>query len=683
MRMLEGDQRVACRDRVEKLIATGKTRAALLSIKAMLEVELDQHDKAARTVSVFVEKYPDNPVALAQHAMLVAMDDDKKAVDAVGPLQKALGICQGSVRPEVREALHLLGRALLIDGNIVAARQHLRLAALSTNSESEENEALALLFRLDASPSIPLLIKEDRPLLKCPEGVPWGEEFDRAMTMASFGAWQSAVDGLTQLAKQTPNERSLQFNIAWLHGWLGDTAQMVKGLHEHAHNESIPLDDAVDAEAAAQLLDTDIGDDRVDIMNVTYVVPDSDSLMERLISHDQASQINQGTYEPEDSDAPPPRAYFMVLDRALPTSSDQMSLEEIPWVLGELVLYGKETDREARAEYLISAADDLEAKKEKLRALAGDLLGDEQSSDIVEEVPLASEALGVRLQFPSDTTPDMREELTAKARQQMTLSRLPNVPTKVLDGKSPAQVSGDPAYRVRLLAMLLRYELASSQQLVDTDFNELRSHLGLPLHETVDPWTVDVAELPIVRLSQLDVVKLSDAQLVSAYRRAAIHQFPSAIRHIGSELLARGNLADQIDQESVFGMLARCVCSSGDALDYLARARGAATDKGQSPARWKIEELSVRLKRGEPQEIEPLLMDIQKKHFDEPGVMQSVMKLLQSVGAVPSDDEPLTSPSPTAIGDQAQENEAGELWTPDSEKPQGGDKPTLWVPGMD
>ncbi len=71
-RMISGEQREAALDLVDKLDAKYPDRACLLSTKAMLESELGQPEKAAATVARFREKHPDNPVALAETAILQA-----------------------------------------------------------------------------------------------------------------------------------------------------------------------------------------------------------------------------------------------------------------------------------------------------------------------------------------------------------------------------------------------------------------------------------------------------------------------------------------------------------------------------------------------------------------------------------------------------------------------------------
>ena len=47
---------------------------------------------------------------------------------------------------------------------------------------------------------------------------------------------------------------------------------------------------------------------------------------------------------------PPPMAVFLVLDREIPATAQNLSRDNVPKVLGEMLIYGKETDRPARVD---------------------------------------------------------------------------------------------------------------------------------------------------------------------------------------------------------------------------------------------------------------------------------------------------------------------------------------------
>src|SRR5262245_20175240 len=87
-RMLEGEQRVGCLELIEKLETDHPDRACLLSIKAMLQQQLGEAEKARATLDRFGKKFPGNPVALAEAALVTAAQSGGQA--AIEPLQRAL-----------------------------------------------------------------------------------------------------------------------------------------------------------------------------------------------------------------------------------------------------------------------------------------------------------------------------------------------------------------------------------------------------------------------------------------------------------------------------------------------------------------------------------------------------------------------------------------------------------------
>ena len=115
VRMFEGEQRLACLSEVDKLIASGKDRAAFLAIKVRLELELEEYEKAEKTVDQLIEKSPDNPLALCQRAILDAGDPDSDS-DGVEPLQRALEVCDGKIPAELLGAMHAVAVRLVSEG---------------------------------------------------------------------------------------------------------------------------------------------------------------------------------------------------------------------------------------------------------------------------------------------------------------------------------------------------------------------------------------------------------------------------------------------------------------------------------------------------------------------------------------------------------------------------------------
>ena len=112
-----------------------------------------------------------------------------------------------------------------------------------------------------------------------------------------------------------------------------------------------------------------------------------------------------------------------------------------------------------------------------------------------------------------------------------------------------------------------------------------------------------------------------------------------------------------------------------------------AVEKKESPARWLLAELSVRLPRMEAERCNQIVQTLQSQHLNEPGVADGLYRMLVNYGVISPDGTPAggqAAPQPAMPAEPAPP--AGGLWTPDSPTPPAGGergKSKLWVPGMD
>ena len=125
---------------------------------------------------------------------------------------------------------------------------------------------------------------------------------------------------------------------------------------------------------------------------------------------------------------------------------------------------------------------------------------------------------------------------------------------------------------------------------------------------------------------------------------------------------------------------------SKQGLAYLEKGRSAAKAAGQSTANLELQELAIRIARGEMDEFERVLRVIQTHHMREPGVAQALQRLLVDSGLLTPDGRPAMGGMPAgpgggAVSEPAAADDAGKIWTPQSESP--GQKSSLWIPGSD
>jgi hypothetical protein len=697
---LAGEQRLGALDLCNRLLAQKPDRPCLLMHKATVQMALQELDACRETVTHLLKVAPDNPGGLAIGAMLDCQEGN--AQDAVDKLQSALEAQQGKLIPVVYEALGIVARTLDAVGEPLAAQTYAVFQAAA--SQGKDRNAVLNLLELEASGQIPLAIHGMTGLVPAPSGGPLSKpgraEFEAALHQADIGCWRAAAVKFEALAKRESNEPAIWRNMSVCKLRVLDNRGAIAALRRFAGMASVPRDDAVEAEALAQYLSEPSDVDTLPDMMVTYGVTDGQALREHLLSSKRVQSVPFNPAHFRERDEPPPLAMFLLLDREIPADSKNLSRDNIPKVLGEVLLYGKETDRPARVEFTTTKTADYEAKIKHLRDALGQWAGEKTAEEEAGRVAAVSAALAINWRFPDDTPMDERKRLMQEHRMQTLLSIWPNLPMGVLDGKSPRQAVADPAGQIRVQAIVLQMDLAEPVE--NPDYNRLRRSLGLPALETIDPTGVRVELLSPARQTRLDIAKLTDEQLIAVYRRAVVTAAPRLLRKIGLEIVLRPSLDidKQIDKSEVYDILSRMALSADEAVGFLVKAQEIAKTKGRSPARYLLAELPYRLQRGEEQESRRILNLLTTKHGNEPGVQQALVNLLAQLGLVrvdPATGRPVMAiPSgavagaaPTPLGAAAAEAEASApapsaLWTPDQAAGSGAQgKSKLWLPGMD
>ena len=131
----------------------------------------------------------------------------------------------------------------------------------------------------------------------------------------------------------------------------------------------------------------------------------------------------------------------------------------MPQILGEAMLFGRQTDRPARLEVLGLPADQAEALGALLAGLAGDAIEPQpERASRSAKMSASHDCCG-----PSGIRRGTcrREQLTELANQHVRralLERWPARPLGILGGKSPREAAAEPAQKVGLLAAIMLLE---------------------------------------------------------------------------------------------------------------------------------------------------------------------------------------------------------------------------------
>ena len=677
-RMIEGDQPRAALRHAEQTLATHDNGPSLLDLKASLELSLGEMDAARQTIGRFMAAHPDSPTANACQALLQA--DTQQARAAAASLQRALSLVERDMPQRVFEAIGAVGGALLAAGHVVAAQAHLWLhAAIAPQDDTRAYEAIV---GLNHYSGLPLLLRDQLRLHDWPEDVPWRAEAEQASRLADQGKWQEAVTIIDRLGQSYGAHPTLVFNRALLGGWLVDERALVAGLHACAQLD-VPLDDAVEAEAIAQLLDPDLKEQQFDTVKQSYTVSDLEKLVSRFAADRRVQQLQMDPAAFARDGEPPPRHTFALLDRPLPESGLQLTRGQAPRLVAILSIFGRQTDRPERLELTTDKGPTFEATTTALREAAGDALGEMTEERVLGTVSPTDQTLNWRWHLPRDTPPDVRRRLIEDERRAAIVERWPTLARPELGGKTPREAAADSELRIALTAAVLILEQGSNSDRDADAVAQLRQDLGLPQPEPIDGSGRDVTDLPLVRVPRLKMEDVSDEDLVQLYRRALMTGAQTAVSHVAREAVRRPSLADRIPPDEAYQRLIAAERDPGRALDLIVEARERSRSADQSTAPWDLAELELHITSGDAERAKELLERIEREHLDDPQVAAALYRLLYETGVIRPDAAAMPAAAdeevPLAGVGSAPEPAASRIWTPDSDRPSGG-KSTLWTP---
>ena len=675
--MISGEQPHAALKHLEKLLALNPRRASLMDLKASVELSMHEFDAAKETIHCFLETHPKNSSAHAQSAILLAATSS--GIEAIGALQTSLEFLADEMPLRVLESIGAVGHALLLEGQIPAARAHLLLYAAI--APPDNNEAVELLLRMNLQAELPLLLREYLQVPSCPADSEWRERYDEAARFSSRGLWRRAEATLNHLHSEVGDEPEVVYSLALMRGWQGNMEGFSAGLHKYAQLD-VPIENASEAEALAQLVNPTLQDPKLETVKFVYHIEDVETFSENLVSDRRVEDYPLDHSQNNADETTRPRSTHVLLDRPKVVTGAGIQRDEIPHVIAFLSVYGKRTDREARLEITTDRNEKLTIVQDLVRDISKGKLIDPVEQEVIAEKSLSEDSLSWRWRLPNDTPPEVRRSLVAEERRHAILERWANAPRAALGDKSPLEAAEDPTLRVPLIASALIIEQAMTDPGEATLFLELRDKLRLPHPETIDPNELDLENVPLIRVPSINLSKLTVDQLSKLLDRTLLAGANLAALLVASALVQRGDEESdsKINLTAAYRQLIRKEPDFEKAGEWVSEARAWAEKRGMSQAEWALLELELSIQQGDTNTLQKTLQEIQNEHADEPGVAEATYRLLYNAGLMPPPGQ--TSPGNTAGG--ATPPPKTSLWTPEQGAPdsQSGDekKSAIWTP---
>ncbi|MCH2371398.1 MAG: hypothetical protein MK324_12820 [Pirellulales bacterium] len=666
---IEGEQYIATLKQVDGLIEEKGNLACLLAIKGIALMATGQIDAAQENALECLEVEPENSTAWAQRAITSA-DEPHKVMEYV---QKCLEHSSTEQIPQlIMPAIQGVIDALFASGNLFAAFSHLTLASAISRGNQQ---AVMRMFEFVQNPDYPLLLKQRLPLPSIADDASYGDAYEEITELSRRGAWFLALDKTEDLLEENKDDQILMKAVAVLNTYLGQD-EGADAWRDYLATIDSSSDEAVEAEAYAQMLENQSNPDVQPINRVLYYVADLDEVQERLVASDQARLVPSPGFSNEDPDNPPPRAIFVLTDRPQPQSGAELTLEQVPKGIASIYLFGKQTDREARIEVVPSSIGGEQTASDILTDIADGKLGKSDSTEEISQVPVLNDSMAWNPVFPEDTPQDKIQELSLEHRTASLTNIFPKIKLAALGGMTPEEASVDFDGRIKLEACLLIIESNLQCRDHNATLDDVRESLNLNRFEAVDPSDVDLNQVPDIRLARYDVSKLNTQQLGDVYQRCYFVGFRRGFIHAAEEIVKRDEKPEHVNLSDVYAALLDSRDSLEGRLELVELAKAEITVQGESPAAWLLREIPLRLMNQEAQTASDLIRKLENDHINEPGIAEQLYGLLVQMGVMNPDG---TRAVPS--GGASDPSEGG-IWTPgsDSNSNPESEGSGLWIP---
>jgi len=688
IRAMVGDQRKSALDQIDRLIAQKGPRAALLTCKIELHKLLHEGDAFRAAVLLFHEKYPDNPNSLVFLAELHAIDGD--VASGVDLLQRAIEISDG-ITSEMRSLFGILGQMLFAEGHFAAARAHFVLFEGLASEQTRETDP-DLLRRFQNSRQISPLFKKGLVLRPPRPNAEWRDDYLGVIELCRKAHWAQALERLVALAQRFADQFEIMHGIATICGWLGNDELSIAAWRRLPALPGIDHDDAIDAEAMAQLLEGFVDADAFEVIELSLEIDDLNNALERLKSQPRLRSVPVS--EQEGDEGPPPRAVFLVADRVVadraPPSGPQDTPNSIPILMTVISLFGKETDRPARVDFQLIRDANYSEQLAFLKEALGGVTNQVESP--IGKIGFVGNLLRQHC-FPvgelgamSKDSIDHREFPWHQIRSQV----LPHA-SSLLHGSTLAQASQDSALRLRAEAYLLNLSLFIDNLSWEISLNDLRREVGLEPLPVIPEEAVrgnDILLHDCARVPRFDLEQFSDSLLEQMLITASYQSMSATSVRCAKIILARPAMSDHSVAILAHQILSSRCDDDAEFKMHVFRAADGMAKKDHSPAQMLLEVLFESWQKQFRTSFSAILERLQRQHSREPGVKETLYQFLVEIGAL-QQNIAATPPAAQVADAAAGIGTAGvatgaAIWTPDSAASESATgKSKLWLPGMD
>lgn len=651
--------------------------------------EVGQTDEARKVATDFLKKHPDHPGVLLSLSEICLKEDGFEASRRI--LHRTFQLCAKHHPWGIAYLASMIAANMAKAGCLMSAREHLAFAVRMSTGERQKNLVLQLVS-FESESSLPFLFRSAYQLLPITCSDEAAHQDIRARKLSVLGCWEPATILYNRLADSHPTEGAIWYNMGLCQAWDGRIAAAASSLH-HAAGLLQDFDQATEAEALAQQIDSQLSEERYNTFSVRLNVRSMSELLTRLESDPQIQRNDSHDHHDCHHPNGTGHAAEMVILATAITSEELTSPDRVPESIADIDLYDIIDADQASAVGItdpfveVTSIDvSLDAAIVKLRAVAGDLIltnADQEKREVVEFERPQARPFDRRYYCPPGVSQKQFRHLVRQLEPAAVENWL-NLPLAALGGKSAMEASLDQTLRNKLAASLIVLLSVASRYDQAPDLNALRQRLNLPARQTKEvPSNAAIASIPALQYERLETAKLTDVQLQEYTNRCSVLGLRNLVRQGLDEIIGRPSAIKEFGARRAYLMraaIARVEEQAELAFECLEKARQAiepGTEAFRVHLELDIRELSYRLDDPADSQLKPLLHKFRDRYLHKiPEIEAVIIEQLDHSGCPELASE-------LEGGLAAVTSLSGSLWTPDANPGAAGGGAQLWLPGQE
>ena len=687
--MVDGGQVVPALDQLSSILQEHPTAAWALAIRGRLLLDLREYDSLSENADRFIRLQPSNPLALTQRAAAKLFHGEVE--DATASMLEALTESGSDVDSFVLDVSSVLAYSLAQRGIFLTARVYATLSMMATGYEGGQ-ASISVLRQMNSAPTISQLMKTVPQPVPRPSDAAWGERYDEAANLLRNNKIDLAEAKFESLRRTVPHEPAILSGLLTCAIWRGDTEAQSDLLKKLSECETLEFEARVRHRAMSALVDPTSAEISIPIMKMFADLENPEQTEMALMANSRfvalPPDLLAGMRTTEDE--VPPRCGFQMLDRDEPESLEVLPpIEEVPEAIALVLVYGKQTDREARLEVLDVRKPLLNTVKEGVQDAVGDVELTELQGELLPMLVACQPAVAmIRFQAKPAEAEKLQNSLMA-ARMPKAIT---SIDTPMLDGGSLLSTCDDESKlfeRTVMMRIVEQYDalVSKGQGIIDEAYQIAK----LEPQSMLKPASGDVETLANEDLNRVDCADLDAEAMIYLLQRAQQVSATPTVRRVAKQLIGT-ELSEEQKPAKMLAYMTLINASEGNeqAIELMDDAKKFAEANNIPTANLLLSEVGLRLSAGDGPGFQNAVETLSRQYGNEPEVMAKLQQTLMAYGLISPDGTPRQAPGAPAPAAAQSGAGAGELWTPDGGSPApeggggaGGGGGKLWVPGMD